>query len=61
MKPVTRKLVTLLGRAREQVRAGTPKDRLIAAIKWDDLWAFSPTFWAGPGRLDGLYAEAGGR
>ncbi|THD58983.1 MBL fold metallo-hydrolase [Phenylobacterium sp.] len=52
------KLRTLLGRAREQVKAGVPKDQLIAAIKWDDLWTFNPTFWSAPGRLDGFYAEA---
>jgi len=52
------KLATLLQRAREQVKAGTPKDKLIAALKLDDLWTFQPTFWNGA-RLDGLYAEAG--
>jgi cyclase len=65
-KPMTRaevvafrdKLATLLQRAREQVKAGTPKAALIAAINWDGLWTFSPAFWAGPGRLDGFYAEA---
>ena len=65
-KPMTRaevmafrgKLATLLQRAREQVKAGTPKEALIAGINWDGLWTFSPAFWAGPGRLDGFYAEA---
>jgi glyoxylase-like metal-dependent hydrolase (beta-lactamase superfamily II) len=52
------KLATLLSRARQQVKAGTPKDRLIAAIRWDDLWTFNPAFWTAPGRLDGFYAEA---
>jgi cyclase len=52
------KLKTMLARAHEQVKAGVPKDKLIAAMKWDDLWTFNPTFWSGPGRLDGFYAEA---
>lgn len=55
------KLATLLARAREQVKAGTPKDQLVAKLKLDDLWTFPANFWAGPGRLDGLYAEAGGK
>jgi glyoxylase-like metal-dependent hydrolase (beta-lactamase superfamily II) len=54
------KLQTLLDRAREQVKAGTPKDRLIAGIRTDDLWTFAANFWT-PVRVDGLYAEAGGR
>ena len=54
------KLKTLLDRGREQVKAGTPKDKLIAAIKMDDLWTFPANFWSGA-RLDGFYAEAGGR
>jgi cyclase len=54
------KLKLLLDRAREQVKAGAPKDRLIAAIKMDDLWTFPGAFWSGA-RLDGFYAEAGGK
>jgi cyclase len=54
------KLKLLLDRAREQVKAGVPKDKLIAAIKMDDLWTFPGTFWSGA-RLDGFYAEAGGK
>jgi glyoxylase-like metal-dependent hydrolase (beta-lactamase superfamily II) len=54
------KLKLLLDRGREQVKAGTPKDKLIAAIKMDDLWTFPGTFWSGA-RLDGFYAEAGGK
>lgn len=65
-KPMTRaevmafrgKLSTLLERARAAVKAGTPKDRLVAAIRLDELWVLAPNYWAGPGRLDGLYAEA---
>jgi len=54
------KLQTLLDRAREQVKAGTPKEQLVASLKLDDLWTFPPTFWT-PMRTDGLYAEAGGK
>lgn len=54
------KLKALRERAREQVRAGVPKDRLIASIKTDDLWPFAANYW-NAARLDGLYAEVGGR
>ena len=50
------KLKALRDRAREQVRAGVPKDRLIASIKTDDLWPFAANYW-NAARLDGLYAE----
>jgi glyoxylase-like metal-dependent hydrolase (beta-lactamase superfamily II) len=53
------KLATLLERARTQVKAGTPKDRLVASLKLDDLWPFPANFWTAM-RTDGLYAEAGG-
>jgi glyoxylase-like metal-dependent hydrolase (beta-lactamase superfamily II) len=67
-EPVTRaamvefqgKLKTLLGRAREQVRLGTPKDRFAASLKTDDLWALEPNYWT-QAKVDGLWAEAGGR
>jgi glyoxylase-like metal-dependent hydrolase (beta-lactamase superfamily II) len=54
------KLATFLARAKAEVKAGTPKQQLIAKIRIDDLgWRFAPEFWtAVPGRLDGLYAEA---
>jgi cyclase len=55
-----RKLETLLARAREQVKAGTPKEKLVASLKLDDLWAFPAPFW-NEMRTAGLYAEAGGR
>jgi hypothetical protein len=42
------------------VKAGVPKDKLIAAIKTDDLWTFPATAFTGA-RLDGFYAEAGGK
>lgn len=55
------KLATFLERARAEVKAGAPKDQLIARMKTDDLWTFAPNAWSQPGRLDGLYAEAGGK
>src|SRR5579859_7844705 len=55
----------LPGQARDPAQPGArtgegrrAKDRLIAAIRWDDLWTFNPAFWNAPGRLDGFYAEA---
>ena len=54
------KLQTLLDRAREQVKAGTPKDKLVASLKTDDLWPFPAGFWNAV-RTDGLYKEAGGK
>jgi cyclase len=52
------KLADMLDRARAAAKAGTPKDQLVAAMKLDELWVLAPNYWAGPGRLDGLYAEA---
>jgi cyclase len=53
------KLAIFLARAREQVKAGIPKDQLIDKIRIDDLgWKFAPGFWAAANRVDGLYAEA---
>jgi len=60
MKVFRDKWATFLDRARAAVKAGATKDRLVAAIKTDDLWAFNPNAWSGA-RLDGLYAEAGGK
>ena len=54
------KLQTLLTRAREQVKAGTPRDKFVASLKTDDLWPFVPAFWNAM-RVDGLWAEAGGK
>ena len=34
------KLAVLLARAKAQVKAGTAKDQLVAAMKLDDLWTF---------------------
>ncbi|WP_116091696.1 MBL fold metallo-hydrolase [Sphingomonas crusticola] len=55
------KMQTFLDRARAAVGAGTGEAQLIARIKVDDLgWSWSPTAWP-QARLDGLWAEAGGR
>ena len=56
-----KKLDILIDRLRALVKAGTPKDQLLAMLKVDDLgpgWDLK-TFhdWTGPGRLDGLYVE----
>ena len=52
------KLKTLLDRGREQVKAGTPKDKLIASIKTDDLgFKLGGQFWAPAPRVDALVAE----
>jgi hypothetical protein len=53
-------LQLLLERARTEVKAGTPKDQLIAGLKTDDLWPFPAGFW-NAARTDGLYKEAGGK
>ena len=60
MKVFRGKWATFLERARAAVKAGATKDKLVAAIKTDDLWTFNPNAWSGA-RLDGLYAEAGGK
>ena len=45
-------------RARAAVKAGVPRDKLLAAIKSDDLgWPITTPAWTAPARLDGLYAE----
>jgi hypothetical protein len=52
------KLETLLARGRELVKAGTPKDQLIAKLKVDDLgWNLNVPNWTQPARLDPFYAE----
>lgn len=50
-------LATFRDRALVAVRAGTPKNTLIAAIRVDDLgWKWSRASWS-PERLDGLWNE----
>ena len=57
-----KKLDTLIERLRALVKAGTPKDQLLAKVKVDDLgpgWDIKAQRdeWSRPARLDGLYAE----
>lgn len=62
LKAARDRLATFLARAEAAVKAGTPKDQLMANIKVDDLgWTLNPAQW-GPGpRVDGLWKEAGGK
>ena len=40
------------------MKAGTPKDKLLASIKTDDLgWNVNTGIWLQPARVDNLYAE----
>jgi glyoxylase-like metal-dependent hydrolase (beta-lactamase superfamily II) len=49
---------TLIGRAIEEVKKGTPKDKLLAAIKTDDIgWNVNQQQWQQANRLDPFYAE----
>ena len=49
---------TLISRAKELVKKGTPKDQLLAQIKTDDLgWNINTQQWQQPARLDPFYAE----
>lgn len=67
-KPMTReevalyktKIDQLISRIRDCLNAGVPKDKLIAAIKTDDLgFKLGGQFWAPPARVDALVAELG--
>lgn len=52
------KIDTLVARARELVKSGTPKDQLIAKIKTDDLgWNININNWTIPARIDPFYQE----
>jgi cyclase len=52
------KLETLVSRGKALVKAGTPKDQLIAQLKVDDLgWNLNVPNWTQPARLDPFYAE----
>jgi cyclase len=49
---------TLVSRAEELVKQGTPKDQLLAKIKTDDIgWNINNQQWQNPQRLDAFYAE----
>jgi len=65
-KPMTRdevveykkKIDQLISRVRDAIRAGTPKDKLIASIKTDDLgFKLGGQFWAPAPRVEALYDE----
>lgn len=65
-KPMTRdevveykkKIDQLISRIRDAIRAGVPKDKLIASIKTDDLgWNVNTPLFTQPARLDPFYAE----
>jgi glyoxylase-like metal-dependent hydrolase (beta-lactamase superfamily II) len=49
---------TFIERARAEIKAGTPKEQLMAKIKTDDLgWNVTTANWTQPARLDPFYAE----
>jgi cyclase len=52
------KVDTLASRFAEAVKAGTPKNELLAKVKTDDLgWNVNTPQWQAPNRLDPLYEE----
>jgi glyoxylase-like metal-dependent hydrolase (beta-lactamase superfamily II) len=52
------KMNTLMTRGRDLVKAGTPKEELLAKIKTDDIgWNVNNAQWGAPNRLDPFYAE----
>jgi len=53
-----KKVDTLVERFRELIKAGTPKNEILAKVKTDDLgWNVNIAQWQAPGRLDPLYQE----
>lgn len=53
-----RKWHTFADRAQAAIKAGTPKDKLMTAIKTDDLgWNVNTPLFTQPARLDPFYAE----
>lgn len=53
-----KKWQVFIERARAEIKAGTPKDQLIAKIRTDDLgWNLNVPNWTQPARLDPFYAE----
>jgi glyoxylase-like metal-dependent hydrolase (beta-lactamase superfamily II) len=53
-----RKWETLITRAEAEVKKGTSKEMLLAAIKTDDIgWNVNTAQWQAPARLDPFYAE----
>ena len=52
------KMNTVVERAHELVKNGTPKDQLLSTIKTDDIgWNVTGPQWNQPARLDAFYAE----
>jgi glyoxylase-like metal-dependent hydrolase (beta-lactamase superfamily II) len=52
------KMNTLVTRAHELVKAGTPKEELLAKIKTDDIgWNVNNAQWSAANRLDPFYAD----
>ena len=52
------KIDTLVTRFKEQIKAGTPKDQILAKVKTDDLgWNVNTAQWQAAARLDPLYDE----
>ena len=52
------KLNTIVTRGKALVKAGTPKDQLLAQLKTDDLgWNLNTGQWTPPARLDPFYEE----
>jgi glyoxylase-like metal-dependent hydrolase (beta-lactamase superfamily II) len=53
-----KKWETLVSRAVDAVKKGTPKDQLLASIKTDDIgWNINTQQWSQAARLDPFYAE----
>lgn len=53
----TNKWKTFVSRATDEVKKGTPKEALLAAIKVDDLGGWTTASYGQAGRLDLFYAE----
>lgn len=53
----TNKWKTFVSRATDEVKKGTPKEGLLAAIKVDDLGGWTTASYGQAGRLDAFYAE----
>ena len=53
-----KKVDTLAMRFQELIKAGTPKNEILAKVKTDDVgWNVNIAQWQAPGRLDPLYQE----
>ena len=52
------KFDVLIERVKAAIKAGTPKEKLIASIKTDDLaWVLAGQFWVPAPRVEALYDE----